>query len=76
MKRELKSVVEDDCELVRTATPPILVEHPYTGGSSGEEDSDEESVDDGFPLCRQGSVAPRVAQVDNGFPLCRQNSVA
>ena len=61
VKRELKSVVEeDDCELVRTATPPILVEHPYTGGSSGEEESDEESVED-VGLSRQMSSAPKVS---------------
>jgi hypothetical protein len=80
IKYELKNAAEEWGEdawrgLVRTATPPILVEHPYTGGSSGEEEADEESVED-VGLSRQGSVAPRVAQVDNGFPLCRQNSVA
>lgn len=60
VKQEMKDVVEDDCELVRTATPPILVEHPYTGGSSGEEESDEESVED-VGLSRQMSSAPKVS---------------
>ena len=60
VKQELKSAVEEDCELVRTATPPILVEHPYTGGSSGEEESDEE-MEEGVGLTRQMSIAPKVS---------------
>jgi len=63
VKDELKNMGQPDegCGLTRTSTPPI---------------EQVDDVDDGSPLCRQGSVAPRVAQVDNGFPLCRQNSVA
>jgi len=47
VKQELKSVVdEDDCELTRTATPPIL--------------NAEDSVEEDFGLSRQKSVAPEV----------------
>ena len=60
IKYELKNAVEEwggeDCELVRTATPPILVEHPYTGGSSGEEEED-------VGLSRQMSSVPKVSVV-------------
>ena len=51
VKRELKSVVEeDDCELVRTATPPIFIGEP-------EPELEEEDVG----LSRQMSNAPRVS---------------
>jgi len=49
VKQEMKSVVdEDDCELTRTATPPIFTEVP-------------EPRDEDIGLSRQTSVAPTVS---------------
>ena len=51
VKNELKSVEEDDCELTRTATPPIF---------NGEPEP-ESVVEEDVGLSRQMSNAPKVS---------------